>query len=197
LTGKVSRESHKGLAEEIMASLPGVKKVDNRLTVKGDRPAENSDKWIQMKVETALLFHRNVSETKTKVAVKDGIVTLHGQAINQAQMDLTSEYAKDVQGVKGVKNDMKIMAAKTKSEETVGEKIDDASLTAEVKISLLAHRSTSALDTHVTTMDGVVTLSGKAANAVEKDLVTKLAADIHGVMSVVNNMVISASVSSN
>ena len=38
LTGTVSEESHKSLAQETMASLPGVKSVDNRLEVKGERP---------------------------------------------------------------------------------------------------------------------------------------------------------------
>jgi len=51
-----------------------------------------------------------------------------------------------------------------------------------------SHRSTSAVNTTVTTTDGVVTLGGKAKNAAEKDLVTKLVTDINGVKSVVNNM---------
>ena len=68
------------------------------------------------------------------------------------------------------------------------EMIDDASITAQVKMALLFHRSTSALKTSVATKEGIVTVSGKAANAAEKDLVTKLVSDIHGVNSVVNNM---------
>jgi hypothetical protein len=47
-----------------------------------------------------------------------------------------------------------------KPDETTGEKIDDASITAQVKMSLLSHRSTSALKTKVTTNDGIVTVSG-------------------------------------
>ena len=70
------------------------------------------------------------------------------------------------------------------------EKIDDASITAQVKMALLFHRSTSALKTSVATKEGIVTVSGKAANAAEKDLVTKLVSDIHGVNSVVDNMTV-------
>ena len=69
-------------------------------------------------------------------------------------------------------------------------KIDDASITAQVKMTLLFHRSTSALNTKVETNDGVVTMSGKARNAAEKDLVTKLVNDINGVKSVNNRMTI-------
>ncbi len=190
LTGTVAESSHKALAQDTVESLPGVKSVDNQLKVKGESPAEHSDGWVGMKVKSALLFHRNVRATKTDVNVTDGIVTLSGEANNLAQKELTTEYARDVEGVKGVKNQMTVAQAPSKPDETIGEKIDDASITAQVKSSLLSHRSTSALKTKVETTDGVVTVSGIARNAAEKSLVTKIVTDIHGVTSVVNNMTI-------
>jgi osmotically-inducible protein OsmY len=114
-----------------------------------------------------------------------------------AQKELTTEYAKDVEGVKEVKNEMTVAKSPAKPDETVGEKIDDASITAQVKMSLLSHRSTSAVKTKVETTDGVVTLTGIAKNSAEKALVTKLATDVNGVSSVVNNMTIAAAVSHN
>jgi hyperosmotically inducible protein len=188
LTGTVSEESHKSLAQETVASLPGVKSVDNRLEVKGTSPAMNTDAWITAKVKTMLLFHRSVS-AMTEVNTTNGIVTLQGKATSQAQKDLTTEYAKDVEGVKDVKNEMTIAKTSKKTQTAVG-KIDDASITALVKMTLLYHRSTSALNTSVTTNNGVVTLSGKASNAAEKDLATKLAKDVNGVKSVKNQMTI-------
>ncbi len=188
LTGTVSEESHKSLAQETVAGLPGVKSVDNRLEVKGAPPAKNSDAWITAKVKTMLLLHQNVS-AMTEVDTKDGIVTLQGQAASQAQKDLTTEYAKDVEGVKDVNNQMTLTKASKKAQ-TVSREIDDASITALVKMTLLYHRSTSALNTSVTTNKGVVTLSGKAGNASEKDLATKFAKDVNGVKSVKNLMTI-------
>jgi osmotically-inducible protein OsmY len=188
LTGTVSEESHKSLAQETVAGLPGVKSVDNRLEVKGTSPAMNTDAWITAKVKTMLLFHRSVS-AMTEVNTTDGIVTLQGKATSQAQKDLTTEYAKDVEGVKDVKNEMTI-AKTSKKTQTVSRKVDDASITALVKMTLLYHRSTSALNTKVTTSNGVVTLSGKASNAAEKDLATKFAKDVNGVKSVKNQMTI-------
>ena len=82
------------------------------------------------------------------------------------------------------------MSTTEKSDLAVGETIDDASITAEVKGALVSHRSTSVLNTKVTTVEGIVTLGGRARNAAEKDLVTKLVADINGVKSVVNKMTI-------
>jgi osmotically-inducible protein OsmY len=162
--------------------------VDNRLEVKGERPAENSDAWLTTKVKTMLLFHRNVS-AMTEVNTKDGIVTLRGEATSQAQKDLTTEYAKDIEGVKDVKNEITVTKTPKKTR-TAGEKIDDASITAQVKMTLLYHRSTSALNTSVTTKKGVVTLGGKAKTAAEKDLATKFANDVNGVKEVKNRMTI-------
>jgi hyperosmotically inducible protein len=190
LSGSVFNDTHKPMAQDVAEALPGVKSVDNRIEYTGDRAAENSDTWISMKVKTALLFHSNVNAHKTEVYVKDGVVTLKGEASSPAQRDLTTELAKDVQGVKDVKNEMSVAAKPEKPRETMGENIDDASITAQVKAALLAHRSTGVLRTKVQTNDGVVTLGGQARNAAEKDLVTKLVEDVHGVKSVVNNMTI-------
>jgi hyperosmotically inducible periplasmic protein len=190
LTGSVTEESHKSLAQETAAALPGVKHVDNRLELKGDHPAEHSDGWLGVKVKTTLLFHRNVKAQGTDVDVKDGIVTLKGEASSPAQKELTTEYAKEVEGVKGVKNEMTVAKAKQEPGEPLSEQIDDASVTAQVKMSLFFHSSTSALRTKVTTSHGVVTVSGQADNSAEKKLVTKLVEDIHGVKSVINDMTI-------
>jgi hyperosmotically inducible periplasmic protein len=57
-------------------------------------------------------------------------------------------------------------------------------------MTLLYHRSTSALSTSVTTKNGVVTLVGKAKDASERDLATKFVKDVNGVKSVKNLMTI-------
>jgi len=196
LTGTVSEEGHKQLARETVASLPGVKSVDNKLELKGEVPAEHSDAWLMTKVKTSLLFHRSVSAIATEIDVKDGVVTLRGDTANQAQKDLTTEYVKDIDGVKEVKNEMTVAKTPKKPEEKtmgkkmsdIGEKIDDASITALVKSTLMYHRSTSGLNTKVETNNGVVILSGKAKNKAEKDLATKFVSDVHGVKKVVNKM---------
>jgi len=190
LTGKVAEESHKSLAEETVAGLPGVVRVDNQLETKAEAAADNADAWIAGKVKMALLFRRHVSGIKTTVEVKDGTVTLKGEASSKAQKELATEYAKDIEGVTAVKNEMTVSAAPEKPVQTKGEKIDDASVTAQVKTALLTHRSTSAIKTSVETRDGKVTLTGIAKNAAEKALVTKLVSDIRGVSSVNNEMTV-------
>lgn len=188
LTGTVADDSNRLLAEETAAGLAGVTRVDNKIATKAESSAKNSDSWIGSKVKLALLFHRNVNGSKTDVDVKLGVVTLKGEASSAAQKELTTEYAKDVDGVKEVKNEMTVAGAPQKAERADGEKIDDASITAQVKMALFTHRSTSAVKTKVVTRDGTVTLSGVAKNAAEKSLVSKLVEDVHGVTGVKNEM---------
>jgi hyperosmotically inducible periplasmic protein len=189
LTGNVSEKYHISLAQDTVAGLPGVKSVDNRLEVKGAVPTANTDAWLRDKVKVTLLFHRSVSAGTTEVDVKDGIVTLRGRAASHAQKELTTEYARDVEGVKDVNNEMTVPRTWKKTR-SAGEKIDDASITAQVKMTLLYHRSTSALHTKVMTKRGVVTLYGKAGNAAEMKLANKLANDVTGVKGVRNRMTI-------
>lgn len=192
LTGTVSEESRSLLAQETVASLRGVTNVDNKLEIRGERPEEHSDAWIGARVKAVLFFHRSVSGSNTDVAVADGVVTLRGEAANQAQRQLTTEYAKDVEGVKDVRNEMTVSKTPKTETETVGERIDDASITAQVKVSLLFHRATRVLKTQIDTDNGVVTVSGMARNAAEKDLVTKLVIDVRGVKEVNNRMTVAA-----
>jgi hyperosmotically inducible periplasmic protein len=191
LTGIVAEKYHKALAEENAACLPGVLSVDNRLEVKNAYPTENSDTWLRDKVKAILLFHRSVSARTTEVDVKDGIVTLRGDSASQAQKELTAEYARDVEGVIDVINLMTVSQASIKTETTgMEEDIDDASITAQVKLALLYHRSTNAINPRVETNKGAVTLYGKAGSAEIFSLATRLANDVNGVKSVNNRMTI-------
>jgi hyperosmotically inducible periplasmic protein len=190
LTGVVNENFHKSLAQETVAGLPGVKSVDNRMKVKGAAPTTNSDAWLRDKVKVALLFHRNVRSGTTEVDVKGGIVTLRGAAGSPAEKELAAEYARYVEGVKDIKNEMTVSETSKNTHRTIGENIDDASITAQVNMTLLNHRSTGVLNTTVKTMSGVVMVGGTAKTAAEIDLVTKLVNDIYGVMSVENRMTI-------
>lgn len=195
LTGSVREDSHKALAQETVANLPGVLRVNNQLELKGQPVDENSDGWISIQVKTSLLYNRNVSGIKTQVFVNDGIVTLKGEANSQAQKDLAGEYARDIKGVKNVNNEMTIAQVPSEPTQTLGEKIDDASITAQVKMALMSHHSTSAFKTGVDTMDGVVTLSGKTSTAAGKDMAGKVTNDVNGVTKVINNIIIDESLS--
>lgn len=190
LTGTVSAESYKILAGETVASLPGVRIVNNHLVAKGEVPDKYKDAWLATKVKSTLMFHRNLNATEINVFAKDGTVILRGgQAMGSEQKNLATEYTEDVEGVKVVINEMTVLTPGMPSEESIHRKpMDDASITALVKVTLLYHRSTSILEAVVKTKEGVVTLRGKAGSKVEKERATKLASDVFDVKKVVNNM---------
>ena len=188
LTGTVQDKDDRALAADTVENLPGVVSVDNQIKVESTYK-EHSDAWMAFKIRGRLLVKGNVSATSTKVAVNEGNVVLTGTANNTAQKELTEVYAKDIDGVKTVTNDI-VVKDGTANGETVGEKIDDASITSQVKYALLSHKSTSALKTKVTTTDGVVRVTGDAASDAEKSLVTKLAGDVRGTRSVTNDMTV-------
>jgi len=188
LTGTVRDSDDKALAEDTVENLPGVVRVENRIDIKGEA-AEHSDAWIALKVRGELLVKGNVSATATKVDVKDGVVTLTGTATSSAQKDLTGIYAKEIDNVKSVRNEI-VIEEPAAGSSTVSEVIDDASITSQVKYALLSHRSTKALSTKVITENAVVNISGVAGSDAEKALVTKIAQDTRGVKSVVNDMTV-------
>jgi len=188
LTGTVSDLSHKDLAENTVENEAGVKSVSNKIVIAGGAANETSDAWVGVKVKTTLLSHRSVNGFRTQVDVRDGVVTLQGEASSSAQKELTTSYAENVEGVSRVINHMTVSPS---DKPTLSEQIDDASITAQVKMMLLYHRSTSALNTGVKTKDGIVMVSGKAQNSAEIELVTRLVTDIHGVREVENYMTVS------
>lgn len=210
LTGKVPTQAHRDVANETVANIPGVKDINNKLTSDEATPNTYSDSWIKAKVMLTLFFHRNVGIMDTDVTAKNGIVTLRGNVDSLVQKDLTTEYARDVEGVLSVNNEMTVSAmgkkpaaattpekpATTEKPTTLEkpvvpkESVDDASITALVKTTLLYHRSTSALKPTVATQAGVVTLTGSAKTSTQKDLVAKLVSDVHGVNKVVNEMTV-------
>ena len=184
LTGTVQDKDDRDLAADTVENLPGVVSVNNEIKVEPAYP-EKSDAWMAVKIRSRLLVKGNVSATNTKVEVKDGNVMLTGTADNIAQKELTAIYAQDIDGVKSVKNDIVVT-----DKPTLGEKIDDASITSQVKYALLTHKATSAVKTKVVTSDGVVLVTGEAASDAEKSLVTKLAQTVRGVRSVNNEMTV-------
>ena len=188
LSGSATGEMHRSLAEATVAGLPGVHGVDNRILLIGEQPATASD---------ADAFHKNVSANATEVHTSAGVVTLTGVAGSAAERDLAGEYAKDVDGVMDVHNNIAVAVPPARTHPTVGERvgetIDDSSITAQIKTTLLFHKSVRALATKVITKEGNVSLHGEAKTLAEKEQVTRLAEDIKGVRHVSNHMTIAKS----
>ncbi len=71
-----------------------------------------------------------------------------------------------------------------------GSVVDDTVITTKVKTALLADSDVKGLDVNVDTSKAVVTLNGAVNNQTQIDRAGKLATDVPGVKSVINNLTI-------
>ena len=83
-------------------------KIDNAVEATKDAAANAADAvgeaGITGKVNAALVGDPELSALKINVDTKDGVVTLNGEAPNQAAKDRAEELAKAVEGVHSVNN---------------------------------------------------------------------------------------------
>jgi len=80
--------------------------------------------------------------------------------------------------------------AVARDQSTVGEYIDDATITTKVKAKFVEAKTVDATSISVETLDGTVMLSGFAKNATEKADAAMLAAAVKGVKEVKNELVV-------
>lgn len=126
--------------------------------------------------------YRTVLEDSVKVKVKDGIVTLTGTVEDQDAKELAAETVRNLPGVTSVKNEIQI--------ESTEEAGSDGWIAFKVRGSLLVKANVSVSSTEVEVKDGVVTLTGTAENAAQKELTEIYVKEIEGVKSVTNNIVV-------
>lgn len=118
LTGNVNTSVDKALAEELVASLDGVKEVDNNLTVmSGDTNDDDTkimqqlkDSKVETVVKTRLLFESQVSGLDIDVEVNDGVVTLIGKVDSDSERQLAEAIAENTDDVTQVVNRLELQS---------------------------------------------------------------------------------------
>lgn len=106
LAGEVMKSPSQGLAEEVALSVKGIKKVDNKVTVKNAEGAvaasEASVKNValEMKVKSVLLTQIGVNALKIEVEAVDGVVSLRGKLDSP---DSSKAAVRKTHAIKGVK----------------------------------------------------------------------------------------------
>ena len=80
--------------------------------------------------------------------------------------------------------------AVVRDQETVGEYIDDATITTQVKARMLNNPDVAGTSISVETLDGTVMLSGFAKNATEKATAEQIARGVNGVKAVKNEIAV-------
>lgn len=115
LNGHARTPTAKELAGKLAANTDGVRRVNNYLSVSTadskadevrnaakDAKAAISDGWITSKVKSSLFYSRNLDALEISVATQDGMVSLSGTVLSNAERELAIEIASNIRGVRGV-----------------------------------------------------------------------------------------------
>lgn len=115
-----------------------------------------------------------------EVEVNEGVVHLTGFVDEASDREEAERLAASASGVVRVVNDIKV------GQQTLGERVDDATVTARVKAKLAASSQLNPFDIQVNTVDGEVSLTGRVATEAEKVEAERLARETGGVRRVRN-----------
>jgi hyperosmotically inducible protein len=114
LRGKVDSEEAKAAAMDVAKGIEGVKNVKNDLQVvapSARKAVTADDKAITKAVESR--FSKDAQLKKIDVRTDAGVVVLSGEVPNISVSAKASEMAHRVDGVKSVKNELRVAQAKT------------------------------------------------------------------------------------
>jgi len=192
---------------------PGATIKDNGRADPSHRSAHPvDDSLITTKVKGKLVGDKQTRKDNIEIETVDGVVNLTASAASKSNASRAVTLARQVKGVKSVKNNIEIDAAKTaqsrdsvdtyeKKSKTAGataagtgsgaksnQPVKDTEITTKVKAKFLEDKAVSATDIHVKTVNGVVQLTGNAKSRDEATKAAEIARGTEGVKSVKNNI---------
>ena len=156
-----------------------------------DGPMSANDARLEARISTTYALSPHLQGDDVTVAVQDGQATLTGTVPEDINKELAEQFARNVEGITEVDNQLVIDADYVRPEaetRSFGDRISDATITAAVKSKLMWTRHAEGLATEVSTESGKVTLEGTAESQAARNLAGRLAADTRGVQSVDNRL---------
>jgi osmotically-inducible protein OsmY len=180
LTGVVNSYAKKMEAEDAAKNVKGVKAVVEKIEIKyTDSWAKKDDNEIATEVLNAYRWNWSVPNDKVKVKVEKGWVTLEGEVEWNYQKDAAKNAVKNLMGVTGVINNIKI-----KSE------THDAVEKEDIENALRRNWSIDDENIHVKVSGSHVTLTGVVNSWYQKDEAERIAWKAPGVWTVNNDLVV-------
>jgi hyperosmotically inducible protein len=141
------------------------------------------DGALTARVKTALIGDARTKARQIDVETFKGVVQLNGFVDSAEARTAATSVARNVPGVKSVKNNLQVGA-----ERTAGRTVDDTGITAKVRAALIADPRTKSHQIEVSTNAGVVQLGGFVDTATSKAAAEQLAARVEGVTRVNNRL---------
>ena len=150
------------------------------------------DASLTAKIKTTYLFNPHLNSFRINVNTQDSAVTLEGVVKSGIQKDLAGEIAKNADGVRSVRNELRVAEGAVNDpdevDRTFSQAVLDATTTASAKTALALTSDVRASDINVSTRWGTVTLTGVVKSRNEKRLAEETVRNTDGVKEVVNHL---------
>jgi len=178
LTGSVDNYMKKSEAETAAKNVKGVKAVVEKIEVKYTSSwSKKTDADIANEVISALRWSWNVPNDVVKAKIENGWVTLDGDLTWNYQREAARNAVKNLEGVKGITNNIKIKSDNTDTIEK-----------AAIEKALSRNWSINDNDIEVKVKVNEVTLAGTVDSYYQKDEAERIAWNAPGVWSVNNEL---------
>jgi hyperosmotically inducible protein len=151
---------------------------------KAEEKTQIEDSIMTAKTKIALFADARVRGRQISVEAHKGLMMLRGKVDSEEAKNATEAIAKNIQGVKSVKNQLEVVAPSKRK--TVDTK-DDA-ITARVKRHIAKESLRQNADIDVTTNVGVVSLTGEVPDILASAQASWTAWQVAGVKSVKNDL---------
>jgi hyperosmotically inducible protein len=151
---------------------------------KADEKTPINDTWLTSKTKIALFADPRVHGRQVNVETKKGRVFIRGKVDSDEAKQAAEDIAKGIEGVKGVKNELQVVAPSKR--EAVEDK--DETITARVKKQIAKQPILKNAGIGVQTNAGVVSLSGEVPDISTSAHASWTAWKVHGVKSVKNDL---------
>lgn len=174
LTGLVDSYAEKFLAERTVERVTGVKAVADEIKVNLPGPHQRTDTELAHAVVNALRWDIQVPDDRIKATVEDGWIDLDGEVEWQYQKWAAEGAVRNLTGVKGVTNLIRVKPKKVSTYE-VSQKIRD---------SLRRHAERDADKITIEAKDGAVVLRGTVSSFAERQDAERAAWQAPGVTRV-------------
>jgi hyperosmotically inducible protein len=157
------------------------------------------DSWITMKVHSQFIPEDALEGSDIDVETNAGVVTLRGTVVTEAGRARAVAIAKATDGVKSVKDDLKIGRAEGDAAERAGEAVrgttgsatravTDGWLKSKIYSQFLTEDALEDSDIDVDITKGAVTLNGMVKSEAGRERAAAIAKGTEGVKSVKNNL---------
>ncbi len=178
LSGTVNNYIKKLEAEDAAKRIAGVKGVVDHIEIKLHN-TETEDETLAERIHQALVLHAAVTRDHVLIRVLDGWVNLEGDLPSNFHKDAVKKTVKNISGVRGVTNNIKIVSNS-----------NDQIEKDEIERALKRNWAVNEKDIEVQVIGNVVKLRGTVGSIFQREEAEKIARNAPGILGVTNELLI-------